>query len=92
MHRGTDQFSIGADAVDGDTGLRGPGHGGRQSKPGGILGASSHHQSSGANLRAQRTAMDSHSLIQRFKVLNSFFFVFVTFTRSKSMQMIVQLG
>lgn len=54
VHRVADEFSIRTDAVDGDTGLRGPGHAGRQRKRGGILGPSSQHQSSGANLEGQR--------------------------------------
>lgn len=52
-HRVADEFSIRTDAVDGDAGLRGPGHTGRQGKPGGILGPSSQQQSSGANLGKQ---------------------------------------
>lgn len=54
VHCVADEFSIRADAVDGDTGLGGPGHGGCQRKRGGILGPSSHHQSSGANLSGQQ--------------------------------------
>lgn len=51
VHRVADEFSIGTDAVDGDAGLGGPGHGGRQGKGGGrVLGPSSQHQASGAHL------------------------------------------
>lgn len=54
VHCVADGFSTRTDAVNSDTSFRPPGHGGRQGKRGGILGPSSHHQSSAANLRGQQ--------------------------------------
>lgn len=54
VHCVADEFSIRTDTVNSDAGLGGPGVGWSQRKGGGILGSSSHHLSSGANLRGQQ--------------------------------------